>query len=230
MRNGILASVATLFIGASIGFAQSNVPASATTRSNSNPPRLFPGLFSFLFKRQAPPPPPPPVAIVKSNVPAAKPTPTPSKVAHAFVPPTARATTTTADVIHTARLGPPSHEEATTALPQFLPAAGSISSPRIDYTHLLEVSGHDANYSWITGVLTQKPGMPGIWFIHYLPPDALPDFHGGILPIQTRDSFEGLRQGDLVTVSGYIIMNAEVTPQQRMTAFSAEQVTKVRQP
>lgn len=97
-----------------------------------------------------------------------------------------------------------------------------------NYDHLLDMSGHDRNYAWITGVLTRKQGFPGVWFIHYQPSDAVADMHGGRLPIQTRASFEGLREGDLVTIIGYIITNADVAPGQRMTAFAADQVNKIQ--
>jgi hypothetical protein len=99
---------------------------------------------------------------------------------------------------------------------------------RPNYDHLLDVSGHDRNYSWITGVLRKKAGMSNVWFIHYVPSDAMADMHGGVLPIQTRAPIDGFREGDLVTVIGYIITNADVAPNQRMTAFAADQVNKVK--
>src|SRR5690242_6388021 len=118
-------------------------------------------------------------------------------------------------------------------LPPSIPAKATIDAPRptatvarVNYDSLLEQSGHDKNYSWITGVLRQKRELPGVWFIQYLPPDALPDMHGGMLPIQTRASFDGLREGDLVTVIGYVIPNSDVAPNQRLTAFGADQVNK----
>jgi hypothetical protein len=100
--------------------------------------------------------------------------------------------------------------------------------PGSNHAKLLEVSGHDDNYTWITGVLIRKPGLPKVWFIHYLPPDAVPDLHRGCVAVQTTFSMEGFREGDLVTVTGYILANVEVAPNQRTTGYAAEHVNHVK--
>ncbi len=97
-------------------------------------------------------------------------------------------------------------------------------------TNPLAVSGHDENYTWITGVLTRKPGLANVWFIRYLPPDALPDLHNGCVTVQTNVPMDEFREGDLVTISGYIITNVQVAPNLRLTGYAAEHVCLVTLP
>jgi hypothetical protein len=114
------------------------------------------------------------------------------------------------------------------------PGPGSVlpttfSSPAdMTIASRLEVSGHDKNYRWITGVLTRKQGLAHVWFIRYLPPDALPDWHYGCVAIQTSAPMDEFREGDLVSVSGYIITNVEVAPGLRVTGYAAEHVNQVK--
>lgn len=215
MRNGILATAMILWTGVGMASAQQYKQVDARDGNKQNPPcacqnqRLFPGLFGWLGKRPPQPRVEPPIATnpqpyvsaVAAQSKQQAPAPASAKVMPAYLPPSIPARATL--------------EPATT------PVA------RVNYDHLLEQSGHDKNYSWITGVLRQKRDLPGVWYIQYLPPDALPDMHGGALPIQTRASFDGLREGDLVTVIGYVITNADVANQRR-TAFAADQVNKIQ--
>lgn len=217
MRNGILATVLVFTSGTSLVFAQGSAPVNSykaqAPKSGQacpcqNSPRLLPGLFGFLDRRPTPPTrvEPPLMAQPKlvQNVAQVKQTPAPAKVMPAYLPP---------------------------SIP---PRAAALAPPqavveRVNFDHLLEHCGHDKNYTWITGVLTRKADAPGVWFIHYLPADAVRDLHGGILPIRTNASFDGLREGDLVTVIGYIVTDGNFTLSPGHAAFAAEQMNKIQQ-
>jgi hypothetical protein len=218
MRNGILATALAFVSSAGLAFTQGSpvnsnkapAPKSGQVCPCQNQPRLLPGLFGLLGKRPAPQPSvEPPLLVQQQPRPAqpvaqAKQTPAPAKVLPAYLPPSI----------------PP--RTATLASPQ-------AGVERVNYDHLLEHCGHDKNYTWITGVLTRKSGAPG-WFIHYLPADAVRDLHGGVLPLRTNASFDGLREGDLVTIIGYIVTDGNLALQQGSAAFAAEQVNKIQQP
>ena len=62
----------------------------------------------------------------------------------------------------------------------------------------------------------------------YISSDAVPDLHRGCVAVQTNVSMNEFREGDLVTVDGYIITNVEVAPGQRVTGFAAEHVNQVK--
>lgn len=103
-----------------------------------------------------------------------------------------------------------------------------INSEPQSYARLLDVSGHDENYRWITGVLLRRPGLPNTWFIRYQPPDAVPDRHGGCVAIQTDVPMQNFREGDLVSVNGYIITDVELAPNLRVTGYAALHVNPVK--
>lgn len=217
MRKGLLTTALLLIASDSI-FAQ-GISNSGQSCPCQNPPRLFPGLFARRQPATRVEPPlfaaPQPVGYVaNANKQTAAPQP---KILPAYLPPS----------LPTAPAVTPTGNRPAPAVAPIATADRTAPTPP-NYDHLLDVSGHDRNYAWITGVLRQKSGLPGVWFIHYSPPDAIPDIHGGVLPIQTRTPLQGFRQGDLVTVIGYIITNADVAPNERMTAFAADQVNKVK--
>lgn len=218
MRKGLLAGTCALGTSAALGFAlwvgasgaafsqEGTMPASGNPKPGvpvkveaSRP--LFPIAYR-LFRR-------PQMQVQNSVAPAQ----TPSQNVAVAKPKLPAADTPKSPI------KPVSANSASVSIPEI------PSLPRAD---LLEVSGHDANYTWITGILTRKPGLPNVWFITYLPPDAIPDLHRGCVAIQTNASMKNFREGELVTVIGYIITNVEVAPNQKVTGFAAEQVNPVK--
>jgi hypothetical protein len=220
MRKGFLACTCSLWTSAAIGFAlwagasgaalsqETTTPAPVNAKpgepakADATRPGFVQRALGRLFRR-------PQTQVQSSVVPA----PTPSSAVGASMP---KSTATEAQES-------PIRSVSATSEQAPIPA-----SPTLPYAKLLEVSGHDDNYTWITGVLIRKPGLPNVWFITYLPPDAIPDLHRGCVTVQTNVSMKEFHEGDLVTVIGYIITNVEVAPNQRVTGFAAEQVNQVK--
>ncbi len=90
------------------------------------------------------------------------------------------------------------------------------------------VSTFDGNYRKLTGVLTRKAGVANVWFLCYLPPGAAPDAHGGCVALLTNVPMDDFREGDMVTASGYIVTDVQITPDLRGTGYAAETLVRVK--
>jgi hypothetical protein len=60
-------------------------------------------------------------------------------------------------------------------------------------------TGHDVNFSWITGQLRQEHGK---WIIHYSNPEVVDSFGGRLTLDASASQMSTFRDGDLVSVQG----------------------------
>jgi hypothetical protein len=65
--------------------------------------------------------------------------------------------------------------------------------------------------------------------LHYAPPQVIDRYKGAVV-LQTNADMSQFREGDLLSVSGYIISNVQITPTLSVWGYAADHVNLVKRP
>jgi len=84
-------------------------------------------------------------------------------------------------------------------------AAPSSAAPKTLSPGMAEKSGHDAEYTWITGQIRKENGS---WVIHYSNPEVVDRYNGRLTLTAPAERLNSFRDGDLVSVQGQVVGSA----------------------
>jgi hypothetical protein len=84
--------------------------------------------------------------------------------------------------------------------------AANLAPPHASLTlAMAEKSGHDANFSWITGQLRNENGK---WIVYYSTPEVVDRFSGHLTLNVASNQISNFRDGDLVSLEGHLAKGA----------------------